>query len=121
MGIVYRSFRSPIYTITSTPHFGNRLYGSSDGKKWAEIESTIGRLPNPSPMMVRLIKTIGLLGVVGEVSVNLKSSKRLLRYVLDDGTVNYSQEFEGALSELEKRSIAIYRRHNDALRPLGGK
>ena len=93
--------------------FGNRLYGSSDGKKWAEIESTIGRLPNPSPMMVRLIKTIGLLGVVGEVSVNLKSSKRLLRYVLDDGTVNYSQEFEGALSELEKRSIAIYRRHND--------
>ena len=94
--------------------FGNRLYGSSDGKKWAGIESAIARLPNPSPMMVALIKTIGLLGVVGEVSVNLKSSTNLLRYALDDGTENYSQEFESALSELEKRSIAIYRRHNGA-------
>ena len=94
--------------------FGNRLYGSSDGKKWAGIESAIARLPNPSPMMVALIKTIGLLGVVGEVSGNLKGSTNLLRYALDDGTENYSQEFESALSELEKRSIAIYRRHNDA-------
>ena len=94
--------------------FGNRLYGSSDGKKWAGIESAIARLPNPSPMMVTLIKTVGLLGVVGEVSANLKGSTNLLRYALDDGTENYSQEFESALSELEKRSIAIYRRHNGA-------
>ena len=94
--------------------FGNRLYGSSDGKKWAGIESAIARLPNPSPMMVALIKTIGLLGVVGEVSGNLKGSTNLLRYALVDGTENYSQEFESALSELEKRSIAIYRRHNNA-------
>ena len=94
--------------------FGNRLYGSSDGKKWAGIETAIARLPNPSPMMVTLIKTIGLLGVVGEVSANLKGSTNLLRYALDNGTENYSQEFESALSELEKRSIAIYRRHNGA-------
>ena len=94
--------------------FGNRLYGSSDGKKWAGIETAIARLPNPSPLMVALIRTIGLLGVVGEVSANLKGSTNLLRYALDDGTENYSQEFESALSELEKRSIAIYRRHNGA-------
>ena len=94
--------------------FGNRLYGSSDGKKWAGIESAIARLPNPSPTTVKLIKSIGLLGVVGEVSVNLRSSERLLRYALDDETGNYTQKFERALAELEKRSIAIYRRHNDA-------
>ena len=93
---------------------GNRLYGSSDGKKWAGIETAILRLPNPSPMTVKLIKTIGLLGVVGEVSVNLKSTKHLLRYALDDGTGTFTQEFEHALSELEKRSIAIYRRHSGA-------
>ena len=93
---------------------GNRLYGSSDGKKWAGIETAILRLPNPSPLTVKLIKTIGLLGVVGEVSVNLKSSKHLLRYALDDGTHSSSLEFEHALSDLEKRSIAIYRRHNDS-------
>ena len=94
--------------------FGNRLYGSSDGKKWAGIESAIARLPNPSPLMVALIKTIGLLGVVGEVSVNLKSSTDVLLYALDDGAESFAQEFDDALSELEKRSIAIYRRHSEA-------
>lgn len=93
---------------------GNRLYSASDGKKWAGIESAISRLPNPSPMTVKLIKTIGLLGVVGEVSANLKCSKPLLKYALDDGTNTFAQEFEHALSELVKRSIAIYRRYNDA-------
>lgn len=104
---------SELYDYINTA-FGNRLYGSSDGKKWAGIESAIGRLPNPSPLMVALIKTIGLLGVVGEVSVNLKSSTDLLRYALNDGLETYPKDFENALSELEKRSIAIYRRHNDA-------
>ena len=36
-------------------------------------------------MTVKLIKTIGLLGIVGEVSLNLKASEALLRYALDDG------------------------------------
>ena len=102
-----------LYDYISTA-LGNRLYGSSDGKKWAGIESTIERLPNPSPITVKLIKTIGLLDLVGEVSVNLRSSTELLRYALDDGTQYHFQEFERALSELEKRSIAIYRRYNEA-------
>ena len=115
----YDGRRLPLFSLPDlydyiNTAFGNRLYGSSDGKKWAGIESAIARLPNPSPMMVTLIKTVGLLGVVGEVSANLKGSTNLLRYALDDGTENYSQEFESALSELEKRSIAIYRRHNGA-------
>lgn len=104
---------SDLYDYINTA-FGNRLYGSSDGKKWAGIESAIGRLPNPSPLMVALIKTIGLLGVVGEVSVNLKSSADLLRYALNDGSETYAQEFERSLTELERRSIAIYRRHSGA-------
>ncbi len=116
---IYDGRRVPLFSIPDLYDYintalGNRLYGSSDGKKWAGIESAIARLPNPSPMTVDLIKTIGLLGVVGDVSVNLRSSERLLRYAIDDGTKNYSQEFEHALSELEKRSIAIYRRYRDA-------
>ena len=93
---------------------GRSLYTSSNAVKWAEIESAIERLPNPSPMTVKLIKTIGLLGVIGEVSGNLKASKSLLRYALDDGTETFPDEFERALAMLEQRSIAIYRRYNDA-------
>ena len=72
-------------------------------------------------MTVKLIKTIGLLGIVGEGSVNLKASKALLRYALDDGTETFQNEvdepvesFERALAMLEQHSIAIYRRYNDA-------
>ena len=116
---IYDGNRLPLFSLPDLYDYinaalGNRLYGSSDGKKWAGIETAILRLANPSPMTVKLIKTIGLLGVVGEVSVNLRSSKNLLRYALDDGTHTFSQEFERALSESEKRSIAIYRRHNNA-------
>ena len=99
---------------------GNRLYASRDSKKWAEIASAIQRLPEPSPMTVRLIKTIGLLGAVGEVIPNLKASKQVLRYTLDNDTAEFAEEFADALETLEKRSIVIYRRYNDAYAPWEG-
>ena len=115
----YDGCRLPLFSLPElydyiNTAFGNRLYGSSDGKKWAGVESAIARLPNSSPITAKLIKSIGLLGVVGEASVNLRSSTDVLEYALDDGTDTFPKEFEIALSELEKRSIAIYRRHNDA-------
>lgn len=97
-----------------TTALANRLYTSRGGKKWAEIESAIQRLPDPSPMTVRLIKTIGLLNAVGEVSRNLKASDQMLRYALDDGTAEFAEAFTYALETLEKRSIVTYRRYNDA-------
>ena len=116
----------PTFTLSNLYDYihtalGSSLYTSSNGVKWAEIESAIERLPDPSPMIVKLIKTIGLLGIVGEGSVNLKASKALLRYALDDGMDTFQNEvdepvesFESALAMLEQRSIAIYRRYNDA-------
>ena len=81
---------------------GNRLYTSQTGKKWAEIESAINQLADPSPMVVRLIKTIGLLGVVSEPLPNLKASDELLYYALDDNTEEFATEFKNALSTLKK-------------------
>ena len=117
----------PTFTLSNLYDYihtalGSSLYTSSNGTKWAEIESAIERLPNPSLMTVKLIKTIGLLGIVGEGSVNLKASKALLRYALDDGGMETFQNeidasvesFEAALTMLEGRSIVIYRRYNDA-------
>ncbi len=102
-----------LYDYLSTT-IGNRLSASRDGDKWVEIEMGINRLPDPSPTTVKLIKTIGLLGIVGEVSTNLKASKKILRYVLDDHTPTFAKEFETALKTLERRSIITYRRYNDA-------
>ena len=116
----------PTFTLSNLYDYiynalGSSLYTSRDGSKWAEIESAIERLPDPSPMTVKLIKTIGLLSIVGEGSVNLKASKALLHYALDDGTEEFkdqldetAESFESALEMLEQRSIVIYRRYNDA-------
>ncbi len=91
---------------------GNKLYISSNSKKWIEIETAITQLPDPSEMTVKLIKTIGLLSIVSEPIPNLKASEQLLRYALDDNTAGFATEFEDALGTLKNRSIVIYRTYN---------
>ena len=95
-------------------NMGHRLYASRNGKKWAEIESALDRLPDSSPLPIQLIKTIGVLNIIGEVIPNLKASEQLLRYALDDRTEKFTSEFATALATLKKRSIAIYRLYNKA-------
>ena len=109
----------PLFSIANLydylkSNMGHQLYASRNGKRWAEIESALDRLPDPSPMPTQLIKTIGVLNIVGEVIPNLKASEQLLRYALDDNTEGFTSEFEIALAMLKKRSIAIYRRYNKA-------
>ena len=110
---------SPLFSIANLydylkTNMGNRLYASRNGKKWAEIESALDRLPDPSPMLTQLVKTIGVLNIIGEVIPNLKASEQLLRYALDDNTEGFTSEFEAALATLKERSIAIYRLYNKA-------
>ncbi|MYA68871.1 hypothetical protein F4009_17345 [Candidatus Poribacteria bacterium] len=95
-------------------NMGNRLYISPNSKKWAEIESAIGRLSDSSAMSAKLIKTIGILGIVGESIPNLKASEPMLRYALDDKTDGFFHEFEIALDTLKDRSIATYRLYHKA-------
>ena len=114
----YDGKRLPMYRLANLYDYlnitqGNKLYTSGTGKKWAEIEYAINRLPDPTEITVKLIKTIGLLGITGEVITNLKASKRLLHYALDDNSEFVTKEFDSALTELEKRSIITYRRYND--------
>ena len=92
---------------------GSRLSTSRKGDSWVEIEMAIHRLKESSPITVKLIKTIGLLGIIGEVSTNLKASKDVLHYALDDHTKGFEKEFETALETLKKRSIVTYRRYNN--------
>ncbi len=99
---------------------GNKLYTSSNSKKWAEIESAITQLSEPSSMTVNLIKTIGLLGIVSEPIPNLKASEQLLRYALDDSTKEFDAEFSETLAVLKNRSIIIHRLYNDTYVLWGG-
>ena len=91
---------------------GNRLADSSIGNRWVEIEMALNGFTAPSPTTVKLIKTIGLLGIIGEVSSNLKASKEILRYALDDHTEGFTEVFDTVLEMLTKRKIVIYSPHN---------
>ena len=115
----YNGDTLPLFSIVDLydylkTNMGNRLYISYNSKKWAEIESAIGRLSDSSAMPAKLIKTIGILGIVSESIPNLKASESMLRYALDDNTEGFAHEFETALSTLKNRSIATYRLYNKA-------
>ena len=108
----------PMYTLADLYDYldatqGNELFTSSSGKKWAEIEAAIMQLSDPSDMTLKLIKTIGLLGIVREAIPNLKASEQFLRYALGDDSEEFDAEFSTALATLKRRSIVTYRRHNN--------
>ena len=108
----------PKYTIADLYDYldatqGNELFTSNNGKKWAEIESALMQIQDPSELTLKLIKTIGLLGIVRETVPNLKASEDLLRYALDSGEKEFDNEFFNAITTLKTRSIVTYRRHND--------
>lgn len=114
----YDGNRLPMYRLANLYDYlnitqGNKLYTSGVGKKWAEIEYAINRLPDPTEITVKLIKTIGLLGIAGEAINGLKASEKLLYYALDDNSKTFAKDFRFAITELKKHSIIIYRRYND--------
>ena len=114
----FEGTRLPMYRLADLYDYlcitqGNKLYTSGEGKKWAEIESAINRLPDPSEITVKLIKTIGLLGIAGEAINSLKASKKLLYYALNNNSKTFTKVFDAAIAELKKHSIIIYRRYND--------
>ena len=114
----YEGDRLPMYRLANLYDYfnitqGNKLYTSGTGKKWAEIESAINRLPDPSEITVKLIKTIGLLSIAGEAINSLKASEKLLYYALDNNSKTFTKDFRSAITELKKHSIVIYRSYND--------
>lgn len=96
------------YLVTA---LGSGLYVQSAGKKWAEIESSLNRLLTPSTLQVRLIKTIGLLRIIGDRGC-IKPSRGFLGFALADKTTSH-KDIDDALNELQKRSIIIYRQHSN--------
>ncbi len=93
---------------------GSALYTHGQGKRWAEIADALDRLPtNCSPLEARVVKTIGMLSLLGDQK-QLKASKQVLVYALADGKSASVSDIETALDQLVNYKIAIYRRHKDA-------
>jgi hypothetical protein len=92
-----------------TAALGPHLFAHSRGKLWAEVQSVIDRLPNASPLEVRLVKTIGLLQAVGPAA-GIPPSGSILRAALRD--IATDTEIEQAIQSLSRRSAVVFRRHS---------
>lgn len=90
---------------------GSALYTGADGRKWAEIDTAIHRVANPTELEIRLLKTIGLLYLLGDAG-NLKNSPRILHFALADEQTSES-DIDSALESLQNKSIVTFRRFND--------
>jgi hypothetical protein len=87
---------------------GPSLYIHHRGKTWAEVEAALERLRDASALEIRLAKVIGLLQAVGPMGP-IPASRAMLQLALRG--VATEEEIDSALDDLQRKSIAIFRRH----------
>lgn len=97
------------YFITNQPavigdHFTHR--------RWVEVLTALDRLGDANPETINLLKTIGLLNIIGAKG-GLKASKDLLKLC-------FGKEFKKAESALVEKSIITYRKFNGEYRVWQG-
>ena len=92
---------------------GSALYIQSSGKRWAEIEDALQRMPKEATALeARLIKATGLLGLLGDQRY-LRASAAILHWALGDEAVP-SSDIDAALDRLVAWNIIIYQQFRDA-------
>jgi hypothetical protein len=93
---------------------GSTLYGLSQGKRWAEIDDALERLPKDSRHLdAQVVKSIGLLGLLGDQR-QLRASEDVLIYALADGKTVSAEDVRDSLRRLCAWKVAIFREHKSA-------
>lgn len=87
---------------------GPVLFAQHRGKRWAEVQSALDRLPEAGPLEVRLAKTIGLLQALGPAA-GVPASAGMLQLALKETATD--TEIDSALESLVRRSVVVFRRH----------
>jgi hypothetical protein len=92
---------------------GSAVYSQTQGKRWAEIDDALHRLPPDAPAIdANLVKTIGLLSLLGDQRM-LKASDPVLAFALSENALAGETSIEERLHKLIDVGIVVYRRFND--------
>lgn len=83
-------------------------------RRWTEVVTALERLGDDNPDAVRVLKTVGLLNLIG-AQAGLKASKEILSYCLHD-----SDAVTNALEVLQKRAVLQLRKYNNEYRVWQG-
>lgn len=81
---------------------------------WTEVEDTISRLGDAPPEEVDIIKSIGLLELVGDAS-RILASRELIRMALVSPSRSV-QQIDNAMKSLEVKRLVVFRRFRNAYR-----
>ncbi|MFM2320210.1 MAG: hypothetical protein RLZZ215_2831 [Pseudomonadota bacterium] len=83
-------------------------------RRWTEVVTALERLGDDNADAVRVLKTVGLLNLIG-AQAGLKASKEILSYCLHD-----SNAVANALEVLQKRAVLQLRKYNNEYRVWQG-
>lgn len=97
---------------------GSALYSHATAKLWSETQEALYRLSNTSALQSRLVKTIGLLHILGEQTRILPSKKALEFALIESGIT--SAHISEAIDALETKTLITYRRFKKAYRLYEG-
>jgi hypothetical protein len=99
--------------------FGERLYRHG-GRQWALIHDALARLPtDASELDARVVKTVGLLGMLGEAA-GIPASEKVIHLALADSSAAKRREVTAALERLKAASLLVYRRFRDSYQMWDG-
>lgn len=83
-------------------------------RRWTEIVTALERLGDDNPDAVKVLKTVGLLNLIG-AQAGLKASREILNYCLHD-----PDAVANALEVLQKRAVLQLRKYNNEYRVWQG-
>ncbi len=101
-----------------TAALGSTLYAHPTAKLWSETQEALFRLRDRDPMQAALVKTIGLLHILGEQTRALPS-RDVLRFALAESSDDY-QPIDEALDVLQRATLITYRQFKKAYRLYEG-
>jgi len=97
---------------------GSSLYSHPTSKLWSETEDALYRVADKPPVQSRLVKTIGLLHILGE-QTRISPSKDVLRFALSE-EAGADDAVDEAIAALESSTLITYRRFKGAYRLYEG-
>jgi hypothetical protein len=90
-------------------NLGGSLMRQSHARRWLEVADALERSPELSPLEAQTLKTIGLLGILGEISL-IQANRQFIALALVDKVED--EAIISVLASLQKRSLIVFRRFN---------
>ena len=89
---------------------GEGLYAQRNGKKWAEVESALDRLPDATPSAISVLKMIGVISAIGGTK-SIQATPEVIKFGAS-GVVTTGKVAD-AIKLLDEASVITTRRYNN--------